>query len=57
MLKIIVMLDCNIFQESRGILREINNFATLAILRAESSQCTNVDLKMMRKILDQRELN
>jgi type II secretory pathway predicted ATPase ExeA len=46
-----------LFQESRGILREINNFATLAILRAESSQCSRVDLKMMRKILDQRELN
>lgn len=46
-----------LFQESRGILREINNFATLAVLRAESSKSSKVDLKMMRKILDQRELN
>ncbi len=46
-----------LFQESRGILREINNFATLAILRAEATLSTKIDIKLLRKILDQRELN
>jgi len=46
-----------LFQESRGILREINNHATLAMLKAESDQCAKVDVKLIRKILDQQELN
>ena len=46
-----------LFLESRGILREINNLAALAILKAEATQSSKIDVKLIRKILDQREFN
>ena len=46
-----------IFLESRGILREINNYCTLSILKAQSLLASKIDGKLVRKVLDQRELN
>lgn len=46
-----------VFLESRGILREINNYCTLAILKAQSLNASKIDAKLVRQILDQRELN
>jgi len=46
-----------IFLASQGIPREINNLCTLALLRANTSGASTVDAKLVRQILDQRELN
>jgi type II secretory pathway predicted ATPase ExeA len=46
-----------IFLASRGISREINNYCTAALLAAHSSAATKIDTKLMRQVLDQRELN
>lgn len=46
-----------LFQSSRGIAREINNYATQALLKAQSAGASKIDGKLVRKVLDQRELN
>jgi type II secretory pathway predicted ATPase ExeA len=46
-----------IFLASQGIPREINNLCTLAMIRAQSINSTKIDSKLVRQILDQRELN
>jgi type II secretory pathway predicted ATPase ExeA len=46
-----------LFLASRGIARELNNYATLAILRAQAIGVSKIDVKLMRQVLDQRELN
>lgn len=47
----------SIFLGSRGIAREINNGALLSILRAQSLNVTKIDAKLVRHVLDQRELS
>jgi type II secretory pathway predicted ATPase ExeA len=46
-----------LFLASQGIPREINNLCTLALVKANTNGATTVDAKLVRKILDQRELN
>jgi type II secretory pathway predicted ATPase ExeA len=46
-----------LFFGSRGIPREINNHATLALLKAQSIKASKIDAKLIRHVLDQRELN
>src|SRR3990167_3082749 len=46
-----------IFLAARGIPREINNYATLALLKAQSLGVSKIDAKLTRQVLDQRELN
>lgn len=46
-----------IFLAAKGILREINNVALLALLKAESTGTTKVDAKLIRQVLEQRELS
>jgi type II secretory pathway predicted ATPase ExeA len=46
-----------IFQASRGVIREINNFALLSFLKACSKGLKHVDAKLVKQVLDQRELN
>lgn len=46
-----------IFHASQGIPREINNLCTLALIKANSTGATSIDAKLVRQILDQRELN
>jgi type II secretory pathway predicted ATPase ExeA len=46
-----------IFLASQGIPREINNLCTLAIIKATTNGAATIDAKLVRKILDQRELN
>jgi type II secretory pathway predicted ATPase ExeA len=46
-----------LFSTSRGIAREINNYATLAILKAQAIGVSKIDVKLIRQVLDQRELN
>ena len=46
-----------IFLSSRGIIREINNYSTLSILKAQSLLASKIDAKLVRQVLDQRELN
>jgi type II secretory pathway predicted ATPase ExeA len=46
-----------IFMSSEGIVREINNLCILAMLRAQALSTTKIDSKLMRQVLDQRELN
>jgi len=46
-----------IFMAAEGILREINNLSMLAMLRAQSLSVNKIDTKLVRQILDQRELN
>lgn len=46
-----------VFMASEGIPREINNLCILAMLRAQSKSVSQIDTKLMRQILDQRELN
>jgi type II secretory pathway predicted ATPase ExeA len=46
-----------IFLASRGILREINNYATQAVLKAQAASLTEIDAKVIRQVLDQRELS
>lgn len=46
-----------IFLASRGILREINNLALAAFLKARATGVSKIDGKLVRQVLDQRELN
>lgn len=46
-----------VFMASEGIPREINNLCVLAMLRAQVLSVSKIDTKLMRQILDQRELN
>jgi type II secretory pathway predicted ATPase ExeA len=46
-----------VFLGSRGILREINNYCTLSLLKAQSLSASKIDGKLVRQVLDQRELN
>ena len=46
-----------IFLASQGIPREINNLCTLALVKANANNATTIDVKLIRQILDQRELN
>ena len=46
-----------IFLASQGIPREINNLCTLALIRAQALSTDKIDAKLVRQILDQRELN
>lgn len=46
-----------IFLASRGVLREINNLALMAFLKAIHNGLSKVDAKLVRLVLDQRELN
>ncbi len=46
-----------IFLAARGILREINNTCLLALLKAEAESLTHVDAKLVKQILEQRELS
>lgn len=47
----------NIFLASQGIPREINNFCTVAIMKAQSLGSEKIDGKLIRQVLDQREIN
>jgi type II secretory pathway predicted ATPase ExeA len=46
-----------IFLASQGIPREINNCCTAAIMKAQASNVSVIDSKLIRQILDQREIN
>jgi len=46
-----------IFQAGRGVIREINNLALLSFLKACNSSLKQVDAKLVKHVLDQRELN
>lgn len=46
-----------IFLISQGILREINNYCLSALLKAEELGLDRIDAKLVKQILDQRELN
>lgn len=46
-----------IFQAARGVIREINNLALLSFLKACGNGLKKVDAKLVRQVLDQRELN
>jgi type II secretory pathway predicted ATPase ExeA len=46
-----------LFLSSRGIIREINNYCTLSILKAQTLLSSKIDAKLVRQVLDQRELN
>lgn len=46
-----------IFLVSQGIPREINNYCLAALLKAEELGLDKIDAKLIKQILDQRELN
>jgi len=46
-----------IFLASQGISREINNYCLSALLKAEDQGSARVDAKLIKQVLDQRELN
>jgi general secretion pathway protein A len=46
-----------IFLASQGIPREINNYCLAALLKAQSKGVNRVDTKLVKQVLDQRELN
>jgi type II secretory pathway predicted ATPase ExeA len=46
-----------IFLASQGIPREINNLCTLALVKANTTGALTIDAKLVRQILDQREMN
>jgi len=46
-----------IFQAGRGVIREINNLALLSFLKACNNGLKKVDAKLVKQVLDQRELN
>lgn len=46
-----------IFLYSRGILREINNLSLLSLLKAKNQELTSIDEKLVKQVIDQRELN
>jgi type II secretory pathway predicted ATPase ExeA len=45
-----------IFLASQGIPREINNLATQVILKASTSNAETIDAKLVKQVLEQREL-
>jgi len=47
----------HIFLASQGIPREINNYCLAALLKAQNQGLTRVDAKLVKSVLDQRELN
>lgn len=47
----------SIFLASQGIPREINNYCTAAIMKMQAASATVIDGKLIRQILDQREVN
>ncbi len=47
----------HIFLASQGIPREINNLCTIALLKAQALNSSKIDAKVVRQVLDQRELN
>ncbi|MGH2506246.1 MAG: ExeA family protein [Ktedonobacteraceae bacterium] len=46
-----------IFLASQGIPREINNYCLSALLKAQNQQLNRIDRKLIKHVLDQRELN
>lgn len=46
-----------IFLASQGIPREINNYCLSALLKAQNQGLNRVDTKLIKQVLDQRELN
>jgi type II secretory pathway predicted ATPase ExeA len=46
-----------IFLASQGIPREINNYCLSALLKAQNQGLNRVDAKLIKQVLDQRELN
>lgn len=46
-----------VFHSSRGILREINNYCSLSLLKAQTLLASKIDPKLVRQVLDQRELD
>jgi len=46
-----------IFLASQGIPREINNYCLAALLKAQEQELNRVDAKLVKQVLDQRELN
>lgn len=46
-----------LFFASQGIPREINNLALAAILRAQAEGIEKIDAKLMKKVIDQRDLS
>lgn len=46
-----------LFMASKGILRELNNTCLLALLRAETEGLASVDGKLVKQMLEQRELS
>jgi type II secretory pathway predicted ATPase ExeA len=46
-----------IFLASQGIVREVNNYCLSALLKAQDQGLNRVDVKLVRQVLDQRELN
>ncbi len=46
-----------IFLASQGIPREVNNYCLSAILKAQDNGLNRVDAKLLKQVLDQRELN
>ena len=46
-----------IFLASQGIPREINNFCTQAVIKAKNENAEKIDGKLIKRVLDQREVN
>jgi type II secretory pathway predicted ATPase ExeA len=47
----------SIFLASQGIPREINNICTVALMQAEASGVSQIDSRLIRLVVDQREAN
>ncbi len=46
-----------IFLASQGIPREVNNYCLAALLKTQEQDLNRVDAKLIKQVLDQRELN
>lgn len=46
-----------VFLASGGLPREINNYCTLALLKAQAASLSSIDAKLTRQVIEQRELN
>jgi type II secretory pathway predicted ATPase ExeA len=46
-----------VFLASQGIPREINNYCLSALLKAQDKGLNRIDAKLIKQVLDQRELN
>ena len=46
-----------VFLASGGLPREINNYGTMAVLKARAGSLSSIDAKLIKQVLDQRELN